>query len=176
MTREEARDYIIRHCNPDYPKGKTEWETALNMAIDALSADGDCISRQAAKLKVARVIWEDGDSCYDFQDKCVDCLDDVPSAQPEQRWTPVKMRPMDSEEREYWEDQLGEKIEDEDAVMFDCPMPDDGQEILVSYRKWINMDKCEIDGGLYGLEGNGDWEDVIAWMPSPEPYVERREE
>lgn len=38
----------------------------------------DLISRQAAKLKVGRVIWEDGDSCYDFNDKCVDCLDDVP--------------------------------------------------------------------------------------------------
>lgn len=43
----------------------------------------DTISRQAAKLKVARVIWEDGDSCYDFHDKCIDCLDDLPSAQPE---------------------------------------------------------------------------------------------
>lgn len=43
----------------------------------------DLISRQAAKLKVARVIWEDGDSCYDFHDKCVDCLDGVPPAQPE---------------------------------------------------------------------------------------------
>lgn len=41
----------------------------------------DLISRQAAKLKVARVVWEDGDSCYDFNDKCVDCLDDV---QPEE--------------------------------------------------------------------------------------------
>ena len=45
--------------------------------------DVDTISRQAAKLKVARVIWEDGDSCYDFQDKCVDCLNDVPPAQSE---------------------------------------------------------------------------------------------
>lgn len=36
MTRDEARKYIIRHCNPDYPKGKTEWETAINMAIYAL--------------------------------------------------------------------------------------------------------------------------------------------
>lgn len=43
----------------------------------------DHISRQAAKLRVARVIWEEGDSCYDFHDKCVDCLDDVPPAQPE---------------------------------------------------------------------------------------------
>ena len=52
----------------------------------------DLISRQAAKLKVARVIWEDGDSCYDFHDKCVDCLDDVPSAQPEPKWIPVMER------------------------------------------------------------------------------------
>lgn len=36
MTNEEARDYVIRHCNPDYPHGKTEWETAINMAIEAL--------------------------------------------------------------------------------------------------------------------------------------------
>ena len=44
----------------------------------------DSISRQEAKLKVARVIWEDGDSCYDFIDKCIDCLDAVPSVQSEQ--------------------------------------------------------------------------------------------
>ena len=36
MTTQEAIDYIKRHCNPDYPFGKTEWETAINMAIDAL--------------------------------------------------------------------------------------------------------------------------------------------
>ena len=36
MTNQEAREYIIRHCNPDYPNGKTEWETAINIAITAL--------------------------------------------------------------------------------------------------------------------------------------------
>lgn len=45
----------------------------------------DCISRQAAKLKVARVTWNDGDSCYDFHDKCVDCLDDLPSVTPKEK-------------------------------------------------------------------------------------------
>ena len=56
----------------------------------------DLISRQAAKLKVARVIWEEGNSCYDFHDKCVDCLDDVPSAQPERktgRWITKRRLP-----------------------------------------------------------------------------------
>jgi hypothetical protein len=37
VTNEEAIKYIIQHCNPDYPKGKTEWETAINMAISALA-------------------------------------------------------------------------------------------------------------------------------------------
>lgn len=99
-------------------------------------------------------------------------IDNQPTIEAEPKWIPVKMRPMDSEEREYWEDQFGEKLEDENAVTFDCPMPEDGQEILVSCRKWISMDKCEIDGGCYGLDYNGDWEDVIAWMPLPEPYKE----
>ena len=94
---------------------------------------------------------------------------DMPTINPA-KWIPVKFRPMDLEEREYWEEQFGEELADEDAVMFDCPMPEDGQEILVSYRKWISMDKCEIDGGCYGLEGNGDWDDVMAWMPLPEPW------
>ena len=36
MTPSEARDYVIRHCNPNYPHEKTERETAVNMAIEAL--------------------------------------------------------------------------------------------------------------------------------------------
>ena len=81
-----------------YPKGKdcrgigdvmcSEIANSCLMAIKALEQTepekcGDCISRQAAKLKVARVIWKDGDSCNDFHDKCVDCLDDLPSVEPE---------------------------------------------------------------------------------------------
>lgn len=146
----------------------------------------DTISRQAALALVATEKPQllDSDALYM-------AIDDLPSAQPdasdcwgcncpkiervsaqqEQRWIPVMMRLMDSEEREYWEDQFGEKLEDEDAVMFDCPMPEDGQEILISYKKWICIDKCEIAyGGLYGLEGNEDWEGVLAWMPLPEPW------
>lgn len=123
------------------------------------------IDADALMAEMHNVILEDGEDRRIFYE----VIERQPTIE-ERKWIPVKMRPMDSEEREYWEDQFGEELEDEDAVMFDCPMPEDGQEILVSYRKWISMDKCEIDGGCYGLEGNGDWEDVIAWMPLPEPY------
>ena len=98
---------------------------------------------------------------------CIRLVDEI---EDKQHWIPIKTRPMDEEEREYWEDHFGYELADEDAVLFDCKMPDDGQEILVSYRKWISMDKCEVDDGCYGLEGNGDWDGVIAWMPVPEPY------
>lgn len=36
MTNEEAVEYIIKRCNPDYPNGKLQWELAINMAIDAM--------------------------------------------------------------------------------------------------------------------------------------------
>ena len=87
-------------------------------------------------------------------------------------WNPVKTRPMDSEEREYWSDHFGYPLDDEDACIFDCKMPEDGQEILVSFSTFVSMDKCEIDDGCYGLEENGDWDGITAWMPIPKPYKE----
>lgn len=133
----------------------------------------DLISRQAIMKEFADFVRKSNNS--DFAqtptwNDAVSLVESMLSAQPEQQWIPVKFRPMDSEEREYWECLCGYELKNEDAVMFDCPMPEDGQEILVSYRKWISTDRCEIDGGFYGLEGNGDWDGVIAWMPLPEPY------
>ena len=101
-----------------------------------------------------------------------DALSRVPSAQPEQKWIPVKTKPMTEEERQYWEEHFGVELEEEDAVFFDCQMPDDGQEVWVCYKSGIvSEDVCERDD-FYGLEGNGDWLDIVAWMPriKPQPY------
>lgn len=94
-------------------------------------------------------------------------LNDMPTAQPEQRWIPVKAHPATDEEREsrpdinYW---------------LDCEMPDDGQEILVTvkHKDWIGVEKdvCYVDSD-YSLDSGYDWlDDIIAWMPLPEPYRE----
>lgn len=131
-------------------------------AIDALEREQSLVERPITETR-----W------FDLGlRKAQDVLSELPSAQPGQQWIPVKMRPMDSEEREYWECLCGYELKNEDAVMFDCPMPEDGQEILVSYGEWISMDKCEINCGYCGLEGNGDWDGIIAWMPLPKPYEE----
>lgn len=93
---------------------------------------------------------------------------------PGQQWIPVKTRPMTEEERQYWEETTAIiDFEDEDAVIFDCQMPDDGQEVWVcSKNGTVSEDVCERDNDFCGLEGNGDWLDIVAWMPriKPEPW------
>ena len=94
--------------------------------------------------------------------------------QPEQRWIPIKTRPMTDEERDYWSGQYGYDVEDEYAVMFDCEMPKDKQAIWVQSKcGYVFEDVCENDDGMIGLEGNGDWDDIVAWMPKyiPEPWI-----
>jgi len=90
-----------------------------------------------------------------------------------QQWIPVKMRPMDSEEREYWEEHAGFTLTDDMAETFDCPMPDDGQRIWVQTKNgFVFDDVCDSDCDGIGLEGNGDWDDIVAWMPMnvPKPW------
>lgn len=95
---------------------------------------------------------------------------------PQGEWIPIKYRPMTSEERKKLAEHYGiEYCDTFEEKTFDCPMPEDGQSILLS-RSWgvdIDVADNDIDGEgfiCYGLEGNGDWDGVIAWMPLPEPY------
>ncbi len=91
------------------------------------------------------------------------CIKKEPSA-----WIPGKYRDMTQEEIERYSEYT------EATKMFDCKMPDDGQDILVSTRGgYVYADICEIDD-MYGigLEDYGDWEDIVAWIPLPEPYKE----
>lgn len=106
-------------------------------------------------------------------EKLMDALQALPSAQP--KWIPVKTRPMTEEEIEYYGEHYGYDIEGDWAVMFDCPMPEDGQEVWICFKSgYVAEDVCDNDDGMIGLEGNGDWDDVVAWMPKvrPEPWKE----
>lgn len=94
------------------------------------------------------------------------------------QWIPIRMRPMTTEERKQFAEIYGiEYCDTFEEETFDCPMPEDGQRILLS-RSWgvdIDVADNDVDGEgfiCYGLEGNGDWDGVLAWMPLPEPYKE----
>ena len=85
--------------------------------------------------------------------------------QNEQRWIPFKKRPMTDEEREEYPDW---------AYIFDCPLPEDEEEILLTNGVHVWTDTFINDGECY-LDGGDDIDDDMAWMPMPKPYIERRE-
>lgn len=88
------------------------------------------------------------------------------------QWIPVKFRKMTDEEVKEYEEQIGEQLSKNECVCFDCPLPESDQEILVCTKfGTIYMDVCEYDPDYgYGLESNGDWDGIVAWMPLPAPY------
>lgn len=98
------------------------------------------------------------------------------------QWIPITYRPLTVEERIAFAEHYGvEYCDTSEEEAFDCPMPEDGQEILISTSWGVVEDVADndIDGEgfiSYGLEINGDWDGVDAWMPKPEPYKKEGEE
>lgn len=89
------------------------------------------------------------------------------------QWIPITYRPMTEEEEKELCAELGIKegsLEDWEKRIFTCPLPDDGQEILTSSGRYVREDICSWDEYGCGLENNGDWDGIDAWMPKPEPY------
>lgn len=141
-------------------------------AIDALAIGEELLKRALDQMYVVGNEREKYEFGLGLIESYIADMKDLPSAQSEQQWIPVKTRPMTEEERRYYAESLGWDITDDEAVMFDCKMPEDGQEIWVCSKcgnVWV--DKCEVDEGI-GLEENGDWLDIVAWMPfkKPEPW------
>ena len=81
------------------------------------------------------------------------------------KWIPIKTRPMTEEEKE--------EIGHEYAYIYDCPLPDDGQDVLVTDCCGnVEVDTfCRDYEGFY-FECNCDDGEVTAWMPLPKPYKE----
>ena len=111
------------------------------------------------------------DSYVGFDNEDNEALDmAIKALEQQQEWIPIKWHEITDEER------VIEEYPNEWLVHLDCQMPDDGERILVQ-TKWgnIELDECYIDDGCY-LDSGYDWvEDVIAWMPLPEPYKESEE-
>lgn len=90
----------------------------------------------------------------------------LPSADAVQGWIPFTCRPMTEEEQKYYPNC---------TFMFDCVLPDDGEEILVSNRRFVWMDTFCVDiDGCY-LDRGDDIDEDMAWMPLPKPYEPKTE-
>ena len=75
-------------------------------------------------------------------------------------WIPFKKRPLTDEEKQEYPDW---------TYIFDCPLPDDEEEILLSNGKYVWTDTFINDGECY-LDGGDDIDEGMAWMPLPKPY------
>lgn len=144
-------------------------QSTMGQQTGTAQSTNDLISRQAVDKIIDGLLENDNLQASPSVWYGLHMIKQLPSAQ---QWIPVKTRPMTEEERQYLEEHTGIELEDEDAVFFDCQMPDDGQEVWVCYKSGtVSEDVCEIDD-FCGLEGNGDWWDIVAWMPriKPEPW------
>ena len=83
-------------------------------------------------------------------------------------WHKVTTRPLTAEEVAYYAEMEMDGIE----YVFDCEMPDDGQEILIATKWGTEKDICSNDAEYgIGLEGRGDWDGVYAWAEMPKYEV-----
>lgn len=88
-------------------------------------------------------------------------------------WIPVKWHEITDEERKE------NDYPKEWACYLDSIMPYDGQRILVTTKGgYVELDECYSDDGqTFSLDSGYDWvDDVIAWMPLPQPYKAESEE
>ena len=95
------------------------------------------------------------------------------------KWNPVKARKLTDEERAKLIDEGYDPEEIDEVTMLDGFPPEDGQEILITYkarisgRLYVEHDEAVKDGDDNWLDSGRGWEDVTAWAAMPEPYKER---
>ena len=85
-------------------------------------------------------------------------------------WIPLKTRPMTKDEKEHYINMGRSEIIADFGEILTCPLPDDGQEVLISQGGIVCIDTFYQDDDCY-FE-NADINDVDAWQPLPEPYEE----
>ncbi|MBQ6503194.1 MAG: hypothetical protein IJI57_04705 [Flexilinea sp.] len=122
----------------------------------------DLISRNEAIQEIEQYIGLNKCS-EDTRHQIVSILLRIPSADPEPQWIPFEMREMTAEEKEEYPDW---------DYIVDCPLPDDGEEILVSDGKYVWLDTYCCDDGCY-LDGGTELEG-LAWMKLPTAWKKEK--
>lgn len=98
----------------------------------------------------------------------------IDKIEQEHKWIPVKTRKLTHEEEQY----MYENSDYYYNYMFDCRLPEDGEEVLITTSTGEVTTTKFYDAGLEGsyfafYEDEGD---VIAWMHLPKPYKAESED
>lgn len=172
MNNREAINILKRQADGYYP----EMTEALNMAIKALSVEpqewisptAEPVSTEEAK----KLLYQEfKDKMKDGNPRLLVAYEIAMKAlEAQTEWIPIKTRPLTKEEKEHYAE-MGYS-DDSVTFMYDCPLPDDGEEVLVT--DWLGnvefdtfiRDECD---GCY-FEENCDDGEVVAWKHKPSPY------
>ena len=87
-------------------------------------------------------------------------------------WIPFTDRELTEEEKEHY----GEDVE----CMLDCKLPEEDEEILITYKfkgeLYVNTDTFMRDGSECYLDSGMEFiTEAIAWQPLPEPFKQEGE-
>ena len=122
------------------------------------------IEKQSAKDvgEIKHIVIHSPNYTRYFYNESMPISADITETETCQRWIPFKTRPLTDEEKQEYPDW---------TYIFDCPLPDDEEEILLSNGKYVWTDTFINDGECY-LDGGDDIDEGMAWLPLPEPYKE----
>ena len=185
ISRADAIE-AVRGCKFHAIKGSLQtapWYEAINEVLEILSAlpSAEAVSMEEhiKELNDLAIEWKNKyvnaekrtEEIYDetmakVANECKECMERLqnlrPSAEAVQGWIPFTRRPMTEEEQKDYPNC---------TFMFDCVLPDDGDEILVSNGRFVWMDVfCNDIDGCY-LDSGDDIDEDMAWMPLPTPYT-----
>ena len=175
----EARAFNLKKFNAKHRMFKVyldkKEDAALIEHLDSHKNKSKAIRQllNGTKIPVANITF-DHDKLKELTDDIVRQIQNgeiimVTESETQGEWIPIKMRPGTDEEYEEFS-QYGD-CPREDFRVFECPLPDDEQKVLVTTR-WgdICTDIWHRDIDCCYFEDNCDDDDVVAWMPLPEPY------
>lgn len=96
-----------------------------------------------------------------YYPKMTEALDMAIKALEQTKWIPLSERPITDEERKEYGAEIG--------FVYDCELPEDSQDVLVTTPYGVRQTTFYTDYGCY-FENYEDEGDVIAWQPLSEPY------
>lgn len=161
MTREEAGK-LLNKWGVLLP---SEAQDAVDMAIEALRREEAEEKGYCHRIKPKEYFKNDAMQKLREMPRYLNGVKEkqITKISAEQGWIPFTRRPMTEEEQKDYPNC---------TFMFDCVLPDDGDEILVSNGRFVWMDVfCNDIDGCY-LDSGDDIDEDMAWMPLPKPYRE----
>jgi hypothetical protein len=170
VSKDETRE-LAEHALSALPSAENSNAKTQNSNQETQKSNGDLIYRAEDRPTVIRsrslmptkdfMEWAKRVRETNPNAVVIPCDAEVVSAEAVQGWIPFTRRPMTEEEQKDYPNC---------TFMFDCVLPDDGDEILVSNRRFVWMDTfCSDIDGCY-LDSGDDIDEDMAWMPLPEAY------